>query len=593
MNARQRLVSLFLGLSLSCAPPKADLEAPASAAPTSRSITADAGPERNPSDLAYELRPLIHGENLEFIVTLRFTGHTSGHTLLVLPSSWAGQERLFEALDELSVTSPGAKMTSAQEPAFRHIDHPPGAPVEVRYRARASAPMDVADEDRPYLPIFTDRYFHFIGATFFVYPNHDENVPLRIGLEWRDLPATWTLSNSFGVGRAHQVIEETIRRFRYAVFTGGDFRTHLVDVRGQPVHVSLRGNWMFEDDELVDGIGRIAEAEREFWNDFNVPFFLVSLIPTGRACCSYGGTALTNSLAMFVSTDKGLDDSMLRLVAHELFHHWNGQQIRVQEPGKAMLWFTEGFTQYYARKLLLRAGLITLEQYVADYNRTLYAYASSPARQAPNARVVEDYWKDPAVGMIPYHRGDILAHNWDAEIRVASEGRVSLDAVMRELLSAAVTQGTPASPHSIQRSMARYLPRGVSSDLETYVERGVTALPRRDALGPCVTLKTRRVPGFELGFELAKSETKRSVARTRKGGRAYRAGVRDGQEVLQMEYRRGDPSVPVHLRIRDANGERTLQYLPRGKLFDVPQYERVAEPHRDDQRCLAWFSEPR
>ncbi|MCJ7617326.1 MAG: hypothetical protein MUO43_12405 [Desulfobacterales bacterium] len=63
------------------------------------------------------------------------------------------------------------------------------------------------------------------------------------------------------------------------------------------------------------------------------------------------------------------------LFAHELFHTWNTGKLGVrQNPEQLIYWFSEGFTGYYARLLLLRAGLITIEEYVSDYNDKLIRY---------------------------------------------------------------------------------------------------------------------------------------------------------------------------------------------------------------------------
>src|SRR5262249_47975011 len=49
-------------------------------------------------------------------------------------------------------------------------------------------------------------------------------------------------------------------------------------------------------------------------------------------------------------------------VAHELFHFWNGHLIAPKNPDD-MQWFTEGFTEYFANKALLRSGAITVQDY--------------------------------------------------------------------------------------------------------------------------------------------------------------------------------------------------------------------------------------
>ena len=62
------------------------------------------------------------------------------------------------------------------------------------------------------------------------------------------------------------------------------------------------------------------------------------------------------------------------LFAHENFHTWNPTLLGGGGPDSGVdLWFSEGFTDYYARTLLLRSGLISPEQFDSLF---LYDFAS-------------------------------------------------------------------------------------------------------------------------------------------------------------------------------------------------------------------------
>ncbi|MGL1562936.1 hypothetical protein ACSTHQ_00210, partial [Vibrio parahaemolyticus] len=81
------------------------------------------------------------------------------------------------------------------------------------------------------------------------------------------------------------------------------------------------------------------------------------------------------------------------------FHTWNPWRLgrMAGAPAeRADYWFSEGFTDFYARRLLLRSGVFSLEEFAADWNDALRAYANNPARLEPNRRVVERFWSDGA-----------------------------------------------------------------------------------------------------------------------------------------------------------------------------------------------------
>ena len=63
----------------------------------------------------------------------------------------------------------------------------------------------------------------------------------------------------------------------------------------------------------------------------------------------------------------------------------------------AHYWLSEGFTDFYTGRMLVRQGLWTPAQFAEDLNNTLRAYAESPVRAAPNARILADFWREQAV----------------------------------------------------------------------------------------------------------------------------------------------------------------------------------------------------
>src|SRR5262249_38685752 len=97
-------------------------------------------------------------------------------------------------------------------------------------------------------------------------------------------------------------------------------------------------------------------------------------------------------------------------------------------------WFSEGFTEFYAARLLLRARLIDDAEWLRELNQMLKDFWLSPVATAPVEIVRRDYWKRREVEALPLHRGVGVALGLDEEIRRTSDGKRSLDALLRELL---------------------------------------------------------------------------------------------------------------------------------------------------------------
>src|SRR5207253_738640 len=79
---------------------------------------------------------------------------------------------------------------------------------------------------------------------------------------------------------------------------------------------------------------------------------------------------------------------------------------------------------------------------------------------------------------------------------------------------------------------------------------------------PCIRLATEALPLFDLGFDGDVLRSKKLVAGVREDSEAFKAGVRDGQEVLGMSIYWNDVSKPVRLTVRAASGRLRIEYFP-------------------------------
>src|SRR5260370_22594002 len=195
-------------------------------------------------------------------------------------------------------------------------------------------------------------------------------------------------------------------------------------------------------------------------------------------------------------------------------------------------WLAGGFSVYYADVLLLRAGLLSLPEYVERVNRRIREYESSPVKNRTNKEIVNRYAEN-SVDELPYVRGPIVALWLDGQIREQSRNKLSLDAVMLTL----ARQGTenPAmelSSERVLRVARKYLNRTSRKKLLRLVEEGVS-IPIPDfPKNPCIRLASEELPLFDLGFDGDVLRSKKLVAGVRGEREAFKAGGGHGQEGL-------------------------------------------------------------
>ncbi len=451
------------------------------------------------------IEPIFSDDEVKLKVDMKFRGGSRGKDTLVVPSAWGGQTMLYKEIRNLRPISKDTKIASTISPSVKTITYPPHSQVFLSYEVRQVSKNNLSSFRKYYRPFVEKDFIHLIGETFLVHPKWEMNKPIKVSLSWKNLPQDWMIANSFGAGKKNQIFVSTLQKIKYALYVGGNFRLHKKNVKGNPIYLAVRGNWRFKDSELLDTISLSLLTQRNFWNDHKYPYYLVTVMPSGEALGHYAGTSFTNSFALFMNTNQGINAPLKHLVMHELFHQWNGQKMKREYPEELVFWFSEGFTEYYARLLSLRSGLITLNDYVNNYNRVLYDYHKSNAKHATNQSVLAHFWSNKSINRIPYLKGDILAHNWNNKLK---KGNRNLDDVMRDLLASANRSGIEISTQSVDRHMRKYMANGVRKDIETHISNGKLLNPIAKNMGPCVKLKKRNVANsppvmlYELDKEL-------------------------------------------------------------------------------------------
>ena len=135
--------------------------------------------------------------------------------------------------------------------------------------------------------------------------------------------------------------------------------------------------------------------------------------------------------------------------AHEYFHLWNVKRIRPaemwpydysRENETPLLWVSEGFTNYYGQMARYRAGLQTPENFLQSVADAASGVENTDARNyiSPAEASVSTwagYDTPVAFGISYYTQGQNLGALLDLSIRNDSDGRASLDDVMRALFN--------------------------------------------------------------------------------------------------------------------------------------------------------------
>ncbi|HWL27790.1 MAG TPA: peptidase M61, partial [Burkholderiaceae bacterium] len=175
----------------------------------------------------------------------------------------------------------------------------------------------------------------------------------------------------------------------------------------------------------------------------------------------YGGLEHRASTALMIARNDlpviGRKDAgegyrtFLGLVSHEYFHTWNVKRIKPavfapydlrREAHTGLLWVFEGFTSYYDDLMLLRAGVISQDDYLRLVGKVISNVRRAGGRTKQSvAESSFDAWtryykqdeNSPNALVSYYTKGSLVALGLDITLRHATHGEKSLDDVMRLL----------------------------------------------------------------------------------------------------------------------------------------------------------------
>jgi predicted metalloprotease with PDZ domain len=388
----------------------------------------------------------------------------------------------------------------------------------------------------------------------------------------------------------------------------GNAAVHRFEVAGKPHRLVNEGEDAQWGPRAAVDVERIVREEAAFWGGLPYDqYVFFNLITEGS-----GGLEHRASTVLMVSrwrphTREGYV-GWLGLAAHEMFHAWNVKRLRPEALGPfdyenevytRDLWVPEGITSYYEDLLVHRAGLSTRKEYLKRLSKEIEGVQTAPGRQVQSvADASFDAWikyyrqdeNFPNTGVSYYSKGGIIAFLLDAKIRRATQGKASLDDVLRRAYPRF------SGPHGFRSDDFRAVAEEVAgTDLGPWfhsVLKTTEELDYREALdwyGLRFTESKKKEeddedrPGW-LGAETDFQGGKLVVTQVKRGTPAFEAGLNAGDEILAI----GDYRVPG---TADGWKERLKSYPPgtqdellvarRDKLLRLP-VTFGEEPH------LAW-----
>jgi predicted metalloprotease with PDZ domain len=257
----------------------------------------------------------------------------------------------------------------------------------------------------------------------------------------------------------------------------GEFSLASFRAAGVPHDIAITGRHDADMRRLQRDLKRLCEYQIRFFGrpaPMKRYLFLVTAVGEG-----YGGLEHRASTALLCARDDlpRTGDaqageryrSFLGLASHEYFHTWNVKRIKPaafapydldRENYTTLLWAFEGITSYYDDLALVRCGLIGARDYLELLGRSITAYLRAPGRAKQSlAESSFDAWikyyrqdeNSPNAIVSYYGKGSLVALCLDLLIRSRTDGRRSLDDMMRALWQRYGLTGAGVEEDGIER----------------------------------------------------------------------------------------------------------------------------------------------
>ena len=349
----------------------------------------------------------------------------------------------------------------------------------------------------------TRGYFNNTSLCLYVvgYENKEHQIIVN------KLPDKWKIATGLKHS-GNKFIAKNYAELIDCQFELGDFTKISFKVKNIPHQIVLSGiiPKNFSKKYLIDDVAKICNAQIDLFGgaDFNEYTFILNL--TGDV---YTGLEHMNSTLLMapyyslpVKQHKQRTKNyikLLGLISHEYFHAWNVKRIKPQafspynldtENYTSLLWWFEGITSYYDDLMLYRAGIINKNEYlqiVLDNINNVYKYDGVKQQSLANSSLTSwtKYYRpdeNSHNAIVSYYtKGALVGLCLDLLIRNKTDGKSSLDTVMRGLYNKWQSDGRGLLENELPQLIAKYTSCDLHKQIEEFTQ-STTDLPLKKLL---------------------------------------------------------------------------------------------------------------
>jgi predicted metalloprotease with PDZ domain len=277
--------------------------------------------------------------------------------------------------------------------------------------------------------VFQNETVLWITKGLFVYPVGETSKKSEVTF---DVPENWNISTAWIKTGPRKFMIKNLEALSNNLLMLGKHEERIITYDDMTITIAVTPEFKARAQVLEQTLTKVLPIYKKVFDELPYANYLI--------CASQNffedGEAYYNSFhQMFVNKD--LEHRKIvwaNILAHEMFHYWNGTNFIVGSDVSGNSWFSEGFTEYYSNLALIRSRIVSQEEYLDKLAFQFARFYSSQAfTRGKQPNLIEAGKEKSKHWHLIYGGGASIAFMLDVEIRNLTENEKSLDNFMRAL----------------------------------------------------------------------------------------------------------------------------------------------------------------
>lgn len=399
-----------------------------------------------------------------------------------------------------------------------------------------------------------DTHGYLNGASIFMYVPQLQKYPSKFVINpfkgWNSistaLKKVTNAENTFYAADYDTVVDSPI-----------EIGTHKVlnfEIQNVPHSVAMYSNGPLEynEEKVLDAYKKVTQAASTVVGEHPCKdyTFIIHHLPGIGGGLEHLNSTTCQTSPFAYATDASFKGFM-GLIAHEYFHLWNVKRIRPIALGPFdydtenythMLWVAEGFTSFYQENILLRAGILTPEEYKNKVAASISGIENQPGQKIQSvAEASWDAWikyyrpnENSQNSTISYYnKGGVIGSLLNLFIIGETKGNKTLDDVYKLLWNEYYKKlGRGYKDEEFQAACEKIAGKNMDSFFQKYIWS--TDAIDYDTFFNYVGLKAVKEYDTKTPFFGATIQNNK-ITTVLKGASAYAGGLNVNDEILEID----------------------------------------------------------